>query len=176
MLVILTSFFKEILEYTSSLKSNDKVLVICAIIGGIIALSITIGFVGQGNVRQVAIFWPEKVEQTVVFEEIDGIVQINAIKGVQGEKNPTLYSRTNFAYILTVINNGTTLHRLYIDGFNVQTDLLEPGQEDTITIYPQEEGEFTYYDKREYKTPLGKIKIVSVVPSDNFQGIWKDLI
>jgi heme/copper-type cytochrome/quinol oxidase subunit 2 len=75
-----------------------------------------------------------------------------------------------------VINNGTTFHRLYIDGFNVQTDLLEPGQQDTITIYPNEEGEFTYYDKREDSTPLGKIKIVSVVPSDNFQGIWKDLI
>ena len=149
---------------------------ICAIIGGIAALSITVGFVGQGNVRVVPIFWTEKVEQTVVFEEIDGVVQINAIKGVLGEKNPTLYSRTSFAYILTVINNGTTLHRLYIDGFNVQTDLLEPGQEDTITIYPEKEGEFTYYDKREYKMPLGKIKIVSVVPSDDFQGIWKDLI
>ena len=176
MLVILTSFFKEIFEYTSSLKSNDKILVICAIIGGIVALSITIGFVGQGNVRPVPIFWAEKVEQTIVFEEINGVAQINAIKGVLGEENPTLYSRTGFAYILTVINNGTTLHRLYIDGFNVQTDLLEPGQEDTITIYPQEEGEFTYYDKREYKIPLGKIKIVSVVPSDDFQGIWKDLI
>ena len=110
------------------------------------------------------------------FEEIDGVVQINAIKGVSWEKNPTLYSRTSFAYILTVINNGTTLHRLYIDGFNVQTELLEPGQEDTITIYPQEEEKFTYYDKREYKIPLGKIKIVSVIPSDDFQGIWKDLI
>ena len=149
---------------------------ICALVGGIIALSTTIGFVGQGNVRSVAIFWPEKVEQTIVFEEIDGVVQINAIKGVQGENNPTLYSRTGFAYILTVINNGTTLHRLYIDGFNVQTDLLEPGQKDIITVYPQEEGEFTYYDKREYRVPLGKIKIVSVVPSDDFQGIWKDLI
>ena len=176
MLVMLTSFFKEIFEFRPPLKSNDKLLVICALVGGIIALSITIGFVGQGNVRVVPIFLTEKVEQTVAFEEIDGIVQINAIKGVQGENNPTLYSRTGFAYILTVINNGTTLHRLYIDGFNVQTDLLEPGQKDTITVYPQEEGEFTYYDKREYKTPLGKIKIVSVVPSDDFQGIWKDLI
>ena len=158
------------------MKSNDKILIICAIIGGFVALTITVGFVGQGNVRPVPIFWPEKVEQTVVFEEIDGVAQIKAIKGVLGENNPTLYSRTDFAYILTVINNGTTLHRLYIDGFNVQTDLLEPGQEDTITIHPQTEGEFTYYDKREYKIPLGKIKIVSVVPSDDFQGIWKDLI
>ena len=77
---------------------------------------------------------------------------------------------------MTVINNGTTVHRLYIDEFNIQTELLEPGQTDTITIYPETEGEFTYYDKREHKIPLGKIKIVSVVPSDEFQGIWKDLI
>ena len=157
-------------------KSNDRIWIISVIVGGMIILAATIGFVGQGNVRHVAIFWNEKVEQTVVFEEIDQEVQIRAIKGVAGEANPTLLSRTSFAYILTVINNGTMLHRLYIDGFNVQTELLEPGQQDTITIYPDKEGEFTYYDKKQYLTPLGKIKIVSVVPSDEFQGIWKDLI
>ena len=158
------------------MEKNDKVLIAIAVIGGIIALSATIGFVGQGNVRHVSIFWNEKVEQTLVFEEIDGDVKIRAIKGVSGEINPTLISRTSFAYILTVINNGTTVHRLYIDGFNVQTDLLEPGQTDIITIYPNKEGEFTYFDKRQHLTPLGKIKIISVVPSDGFQGIWKDLI
>jgi hypothetical protein len=158
------------------LKSNDKILVIAAIIAGMIGLAATIGFVGQGNVRHVEIFWTETVEQTIVFEEINGEVQVRGISGVSGEPNPTLLSRTSFAYILTVINNGTTFHRLYIDGFNVQTDLLEPGQQDTITIYPDKEGEFTYYDKREELVPLGKIKIVSVVPSDEFTGIWKDLI
>jgi hypothetical protein len=158
------------------LKSNDKILVIAALMAGIIGLAATIGFVGQGNVRHVTIFWTEKVEQTVVFEEIDGITQIRAIKGVSGEPNPTLLSRTSFAYILTVINNGTTFHRLYVDGFNIQTELLEPGQQDTITMYPDKEGEFTYYDKTQYLVPLGKIKIVSVVSSDEFQGIWKDLI
>ena len=157
-------------------RSNDKIWIIAALLGGIVVLAVTIGFVGQGNVRHVTIFWTEKVEQTVVFEEVDGKSQIKAIKGVLGDANPTLLSRTSFAYILTVINNGTTFHRLYIDGFNVQTDLLEPGQQDTITIYPDKEGEFTYYDKRQHLIPLGKIKIVSVVPSDEFQGIWKDLI
>ncbi len=158
------------------MKSNDRILVIVALVGGIIALAAIVGFVGQGNVRQVEIFWSEKVEQTIVFEEINGKTQIKAIKGVLGDNNPTLLSRTSFAYILTVINNGTTFHRLYIEGFNIQTDLLEPGEEDTITIYPNKEGEFTYYDKKQYLVPLGKIKIVSVVPSDEFQGIWKDLI
>jgi len=158
------------------LGSNDKILVIAAMIAGMIGLAATIGFVGQGNVRHVEIFWAETVEQTIVFEEINGEVQVRGISGVSGESNPTLLSRTSFAYILTVINNGTTFHRLYIDGFDVQTDLLEPGQQDTITIYPDKEGEFTYYDKREELVPLGKIKIVSVVPSDEFTGIWKDLI
>lgn len=145
-------------------------------VAGIAGLSITIAFVGQGNVRHVQIFWAETVEQTIVFEDINGETQVRGIKGVKGDANPTLLSRTSFAYILTVINNGTTQHRLYIEGFNVQTKLLEPGQQDTITIYPDKEGEFAYYDKRQDLTPLGKIKIVSVVPSDDFQGIWKDLI
>ncbi len=143
---------------------------------GVTGLAATIGFVGQGNVRHVEIFWAETVEQTIVFEEINGETQVRGIKGVKTDVNPTLLSRTSFAYILTVINNGTTVHRLYIDGFNVQTDLLEPGQQDTITIYPDEEGEFAYYDKRENLMPLGKIKIVTVVASDEFKGIWKDLI
>jgi len=151
-------------------------LVIAGIIAGIVGLVATVGFVGQGNVRHVEIFWAETVEQTIVFEDINGETQVRGIKGVITDANPTLLSRTSFAYILTVINNGTTVHRLYIDGFNVQTDLLEPGQQDTITIYPDKEGEFTYYDKRENLTPLGKIKIVTVVASDEFKGIWKDLI
>ena len=158
------------------MKSNDKILVIAGLVVGIIGLAVMIGFIGQGNVRHVEIFWTEKVEQTVVFEEIDDQVKIKAIKGVKGDDNPTLISRTSFVYILTVINNGTELHRLYIDGFNVQTDLLEPGQQDTITMYPDKEGEYTYYDKKQFLKPLGKIKIFSAVPSDEFTGIWKDLI
>ena len=141
-----------------------------------VGLAATVGFVGQGNVRHVEIFWDETVEQTIVFEDIKGETQVRGVKGVITDENPTLLTRTSFAYILTVINNGTTFHRLYIDGFNVQTDLLEPGEQDTITIYPDEEGEFVYYDKRENLIPLGKIKIVTVVASDEFKGIWKDLI
>ena len=158
------------------MKSNDRILVVVGLIAGMVGLAATIGFVGQGNVRHVDIFWAETVEQTIVFEEINGETQVRGIKGVKTDANPTLLSRTSFAYILTVINNGTTVHRLYIDGFNIQTDLLEPGQQDTITIYPDKEGEFAYYDKRENLTPLGKIKIVTVVASDEFKGIWRDLI
>ena len=158
------------------MKSNDKILIIASLVGGMIVLATTIGFVGQGNARHVEIFWQERVEQTILFEEINGKPQISAVKGVSSENNPTLISRTSFAFVLTVINNGTNFHRLFIEEFNVQTDLLGPGEQDTITIYPEKEGEFTYYDKTQFLTPLGKIKIISVVPSDDFQGIWKDLI
>ena len=151
-------------------------LIVIAIIASLAAFAGMIAFVGQGNVRQTPIFWTEKVEQTVVFEDIDGKVQLRAIKGVTGEPNPTLLSRTSFVYILTVINNGDRHHRLYIEGFNVQTDLLEPGQQETIKIYPTEEGIYNYYDKRQYLEKLGQIKIITVVPSDEFQGIWRDLI
>ena len=158
------------------MQSKDKRILVIGVIIAMAGMGGMIAFVGQGNVRPVALFWQERVEQTVVFEEIDDQVQLRAIKGVSGEPNPTLFSRTGFAYILTVINNGTTHHRLYIDDFKVQTDLLEPGQNDTITIYPDKEGEYNYYDKRERLKLLGQIKIVSVVPSDEFQGFLKDMI
>lgn len=156
--------------------SKDKWLVITGLVVGLVALTVFIGFIGQGNVRQVALFWPEKVEQTVAFEDVDGDVQLRGIKGISGEPNPTLISRTSFAYILTVINNGDKHHRLYIEGLEVQTDLLEPGQEETLTILADKEGTYNYYDKRDRLKLLGQIKIVTVVPSDEFQGFLKDMI
>ena len=151
-------------------------MIIVGLIIGVLGLAVLIGFIGQGNVRDVPLYYQEKVEQTVVFEEINGIVQIVGIKGVKGEVNPTLLTRTSFAYILTVINNGTENHRLYIEGLNVQTDLLDPGQNDTITIFPDEEGIYNYYDKRENLNLLGQLRVVTVVPSDEFQGFLKDMI
>jgi hypothetical protein len=155
---------------------KNKIVVIVALVIGISALTFSIAFIGQGNVRHVVIFWQEKVEQTVVFEEINGKVQLRGVIGVDGDPNPTLISRTGFAYLLTVINNGETQHRLYIEGLEVQTDLLNPGQQETIVIYPMEEGIYNYYDKREFLEKLGLVQIITVVPSDEFQGIWKDLI
>jgi len=150
--------------------------VIIGLIIGIIGFASFIGVIGQGNVRHVQIFWTEKVEQTVAFKEIDDQVKIVGISGTGEDNNPTLIMRTSFAYILTVENHGTQHHRLFIDGFNVQTDLLEPGQSDTITLYPDKEGIYNYYDKRERLTLLGQLKSVEVVPSDGFTGIFKDLI
>ena len=155
---------------------TDKLIIGVGLASGVIALVVMIAFIGQGNVREVPLFYPEKVEQTVSFEEVDGNVQIVGISGVKGDTNPTLLSRTSFAYVLNVINNGTTFHRLYIDGLNVQTDLLAPGENDTITVFPTEEGVYNYYDKRERLKLLGQIKIVTVVPSDEFQGFLKDMI
>jgi hypothetical protein len=156
--------------------SKDKTLIIIAILVGVVSLAAMIGFIGQGNVRHVSIFWQERVEQTVAFEDIDGKVQLQGLVGINGEPNPHLITRTSFAYLLTVINNGNTNHRLYIEGLEVQTDLLEPGEEETLTIYPDKEGVYKYYDKRENLEHLGFIEVITVVPSDEFTGIWKDLI
>ena len=158
------------------MQSKDRKLIIIAVIVGIIALAGIIGFIGQGNVRHVQIFWQERVEQTVVFEDINGKVQIRGISGVGGEPNPHLITRTSFAYILTVVNNGDRHHRLYIEGLEVQTDLLEPGQQDTITVFPSKEGIYKYYDKRESLEFLGTMEVRTVVASDEFTGTLKDLI
>ena len=155
---------------------KDRHFVLIGLIIGIIGFASFVGVIGQGNVRHVTIFWPEKVEQTVAFKEIGDTVKLVGISGTAEDNNPTLIVRTSFAYILTVENHGTQHHRLYIEGFNVQTDLLAPGQSDTITIYPDKEGTYNYYDKREKLTLLGQLKSVEVVPSDGFTGFFKDLI
>jgi hypothetical protein len=156
--------------------SKDKTLIIIVILVGVVAFAAMIGFIGQGNVRHVSIFWQERVEQTVAFEDIDGKVQLQGISGIGGEPNPYLITRTSFAYLLTVINNGDKNHRLYIEGLNVQTDLLEPGDQETLTIYPDKEGVYKYFDNRENLEHLGFLEVITVVPSDEFTGIWRDLI
>ena len=156
--------------------SKDKSLILVTILIGIIAFAGIISFIGQGNVRHVSIFWQERVEQTVAFEDVDGKVLLQGISGIGGEPNPYLITRTSFAYLLTVINNGDENHRLYIEGLNVQTDLLEPGQQETLTIYPDKEGVYKYFDKRENLEQLGFLEVITVVPSDEFTGIWQDLI
>lgn len=155
---------------------TNKKYIIVILVGGFLILSIMIGAIAQGNVREVPLFYPEKVEQTVAFQEVNGDVMLIGKLGIIESNNPTLIMRTSFAYILTVINEGTTNHRLYIEGLEVQTDLLEPGENHTITIFPKEEGTYNYYDKRDKIKLLGQIKAVTVVPSDDFEGILKDLI
>jgi hypothetical protein len=156
--------------------ASDKKFIIIIIVVGIATLAIMIGAIGQGNVREVPLFYPEKVEQTVAFQEVDGEVMLVGKLGIKEDNNPTLIMRTSFAYILTVVNEGTTHHRLYIDGLEVQTDLLNPGENDTITIIPTKEGVYNYYDKRERTMLLGQLKAVTVVPSDEFEGVIRDLI
>ena len=133
-------------------------------------------FVGKGNVRHVPITWKEKIEQTVAFEDINGNIQLKGISGVDGEPNPYLVTRINFAYILTVINNGNKNHRLYIEGLNVETDLLKPGAHEILRIYPTAEGVYKYFDKSEELIPLGSLEVRVVIPSDEFKGIFRDLI
>lgn len=156
--------------------ASDKKFIIIAIVAGVAALGIMVGVIGQGNVREVPLFYPEKVEQTVAFQEFDGKVMLVGKLGITEGNNPTLIMRTSFAYILTVINEGTTEHRLYIDGLEIQTDLLNPGENDTITVIPTEEGVYNYYDKRDRIIHLGQLKAVTVIPSDEFEGVLKDLI
>ena len=155
---------------------SDKKFIIIALVAGISTLGILVSVIGQGNVREVPLFYAEKVEQTVAFQEIDGKVMLVGKLGITEGDNPTLIMRTSFAYILTVINEGTTQHRLYIEGLEIQTDLLNPGENDTITVIPTEEGIYNYYDKRERIYLLGQLKAVTVVPSDEFEGALKDLI
>ena len=143
------------------LVKNDKKFLIGAIIGGMIFFSLLVGFIGQGNVRQVPIFFKEHMEATLAFRNIDGETKIVGLKG-NADVNPTLVMRTgDFAYIITVINQDETSHMFYVEGLEVHTKLLRPGENDTIIIYSKNPGTYNYYDRVEEKQ-IGKIKAVKV--------------
>jgi hypothetical protein len=79
-------------------------------------------------------------------------------------QDPTLVSRTgDTAYILTVVNQDTTPYVFYIGGgLNIHTKVIRPGQNDTITIYPQNEGTYNYYDWVTKGKPLGQFKTARI--------------
>ena len=140
---------------------SDKKILICAIIGGMMFFAFLIQFVGQGNVRQVPIFFKENMKAILAFKNIDGETKIVGLKG-NGDTNPTLVMRTgDFAYIITVINQDTSPHMFYVEGLGVFTKKLGFGENDTITLYSKKEGTYKYYDRFEEK-PLGIVRAVKV--------------
>ena len=78
-----------------------------------------------------------------------------------------------------VIPSPSIKFQLYVHKMNKKvslTDLLEPGQLETFTIYPEKEGVYKYFDKQENFEHLGFLEVKTVVHSDEFTGIWRDLI
>jgi len=126
-------------------RISDGKLILIALVGGMAAFAIALVFISGGAVRQVEIFLPEKTYATVAFQNIDGEVKIVGIAGI-AQVNPTIVMRTgDFAMELTVVNQDSVPHALYIDGMDVLTRVLEPGQSEVLTLYSEGEATYNYY-------------------------------
>jgi hypothetical protein len=157
----------------SRFKLTDSRLVALGIVGVIAVFAVLILIIGGGGVRHVPISFNEIIQTTVAFRNIEGETKVVGITG-NTQVNPTLVSRTgaDTAYVLTVTNQDNNLHMFYIDGLNLHTKILRPGESDTITIYPKTEGIYDYYDRLAIDPdkgitaasiyPLGQFKIVKV--------------
>jgi hypothetical protein len=148
-------------------RLSDGRFVVLSMIAMISVFALLIVFVNGGGVRHVSIFWKEKIEASVAFRNVNGELKVVGINGIT-QVNPTLVSRTgDTAYILTVINQDTTPHVFYIDGgLNIHTKVIRPGQNDTITIYPKNEGTYNYYDWVTKGKPLGQFETVRIGGAD----------
>jgi hypothetical protein len=126
------------------------------------AFAILLVFISGGLVRHVDIFLPEKAYATVAFQRIDGEVKLVGTGGIAGV-NPTILMRTgDFAMELTVVNEDSERHALYIDGLNISTKFLNPGESDVLTIYSEGEATYDYYDYGAQDEPLGQLRAVKV--------------
>lgn len=142
-------------------RISDGKLILIALVGGMAAFAIALVFISGGAVRQVEIFLPEKTYATVAFQNIDGEVKIVGIAGI-AQVNPTIVMRTgDFAMELTVVNQDSVPHALYIDGMNVSTRVLEPGQSEVLTLYSEGEATYNYYIQGNDE-PTGQIMAVRV--------------
>ena len=146
----------------AKLNIEDRTFVVVSLIGCTVAFAILIMLVSGGAVRHVNIFLPEKTENTLAFRELDGGVALVGLKGI-AQVNPTLIMRTgDYAMELTVINQDDEMHILYIDGVNISTKVLRPGDTDIITFYSKGEATYNYYDWGVDNRPLGQIKAIKV--------------
>ena len=146
----------------AKLNIEDRTFVVVSLIGCTVAFAILIMLVSGGAVRHVNIFLPEKTENTLAFRELDGGVALVGLKGI-AQVNPTLIMRTgDYAMELTVINQDDEMHILYIDGVNISTKVLRPGDTHIITFYSKGEATYNYYDWGVDNRPLGQIKAIRV--------------
>ena len=157
----------------SKFRLTDGRLVLLGILRVTAVFAILILFVGGGGVRHVPITFNEIIQTTVSFRKINGETKVVGITG-NTHMNPTLVSRTgtDTAYVLAVINQDNNSHMFYIDGLNLHTKILRPGDSDIITIYPKREGGYEYYDRLAIDpekgttdtsiNPLGQFGIVKV--------------
>jgi hypothetical protein len=151
-----------VMSYTPEPIISDNKMVLIALVGGIAAFAIVIVFISGGVVRHTDIFLPEKTYATLAFQNIDGETKIVGTSGIGGV-NPTVLMRTgDFAMELTVTNDDSISHALYIDGLNVSTRFLEPGQTEVLTFYSKGEATYNYYDYEKNEEPLGQIRAVKV--------------
>jgi hypothetical protein len=98
-------------------------LVAVALIGGFVALILFFVLISGGIVRHVPTTWQEKIETSLAFKTIDDQLNVIGIKG-NSDTNPTLLMRTkDFPMVLTVINQDSIPHMLYIDGLAVHTNI-----------------------------------------------------
>jgi hypothetical protein len=136
-------------------------MVLLALVGGIASFAAILVFISGGAVRHAEIFLPEKTYVTVAFQNIYGEVKIVGIEGI-AQVNPTILMRTgDFAMELTVVNQDTVPHALYIDGLNISTRVLQPGQSEILTFYSEDEATHNYYVQGNDE-PAGQIKAVKV--------------
>lgn len=152
-----------------NLKFTEGKIIAFSVIGMSLVLVISIILIEQGTVRHVPITFKEVIKATVAFKNIDGDLKVVGIIGNTG-LNPALVSRTGgeTEYSLTVINEDLTPHMFYIDGLSLHTKLLRHGENDTITIQPDKEGIYNYYDRVSIKKgngsiiPIGQFKTLKV--------------
>lgn len=140
---------------------KSKLMIFVIIIVVMSSFVLFFGYIGQGGVRHVQIYLPEKIQSTISFQNIENETKIVGLSGISGI-NPTLVSRTDYDYILTIHNYDQIPHMFFIDGLNAHSKVIQPNQNVTMTVYSLEEGEYNYYDRFEPDKKLGDFKIVKV--------------
>jgi len=149
---------------------SEKKFVVVALVCGFVAMAAIMGYASMGYVRHMNIFWPEEIRQTLEFRSADGKAVVVGTIGNAGT-NPDLIMRTgDFSYILTVRNGDDVPHQLYVEGVDVGTKMLAPGESETIVLKSRYEATYNYYDISNEKRLLGTITAKYVVPLDEIEA------
>ena len=139
---------RTIMEETSTSMSENKKTInpVIVIVGGVLLLSVLV-FLFFMNSRKVSQPTGETptLNQVETSVEASGAVKEFSVDGSSFEFDPKTITVKKGDIVKITFKDIDSSHNLVIDGYDVSTDIIGKGKEDTIQFVADKVGSFKYY-------------------------------
>lgn len=153
------------LQYKIIMKETRSLIVV---VGGVLFLGVLVvlSFMNNRKVSQPAGELPSS-NQINTPAEASGAVKEFTVDGSSFEFDPKIITVKKGEIIKIIFKDNDGRHNLVIDGYNVSTEIIGKGKEDTIQFVADKAGSFEYYCSVSNHKELGMTGTLVVEEADN---------